>query len=224
MDHGEIMRILIADDHPFFRAGLRLELGKLASDIEYFEVETFQQCIHEINQGKDFELVLIDLDMPDSDGIEVIRTIRDLLPNACMVVISGTETVEVIAQVLSFGVQGYIPKSSPRPVVIKALELVMSGGIYLPPELLMKIGRSSAGHLQAEVSRDRCLSDTAVSLTQRESEVLLLLAQGMMNKEIARKLNISNPTVRAHVTAIFRSLNVNNRTQAGHVASKLGLI
>lgn len=207
------MKILLIDDHALFRDGLLLVLEGLNADIETFEAGSYESAKIVMDEQNNLDLVLLDLGLPGISYIEALLAIRQQLPNTPIVVLSGTEDYRMVEQVLHHGARGYIPKSSPAKIMLQALQLVISGGVYIPPEILQK---SSAEGINAFANDDSL--DT--KLTQRQCDVLYQLAEGKSNKDIANALSLTESTVRAHVAAILKSFNVSNRTQAVHHALK----
>ena len=217
-------KILLADDHDLFRDGLRHLLKDMmeCSILEANDYDIINECC---SKHCDIDLLLIDLDMPGSDGLNGILRLRKALPEAAIIVISCMESADIVSVLLDAGVQGYIPKSSSSLIMKKAIELVISGGIYIPPvtlSLLKKSGITDTANINLDTNTFS--EKAAFTLTKREHEVLRLLVKGNANKEIAKSLGISATTVRTHTVSIFRTLNVSNRTQAGHVAVKSGLV
>ncbi len=205
-----MMKILIGDDHLLFREGLRRLLEQLHADAEFFEAGTFSELIEQCRSSAPFDIVLMDLHMPGWSGFEGMREVQNLLPGTPVVVISASETLSDIRNALDHGVTGYIPKSSSVKVMMGALNLVFSGGIYVPPGAIT-FGVDNALNRHADESTGR---GGNYGLTQRQREVLECLSAGKSNKQIAYELGLSEGTVKIHVTAIFKSLGVKNRTQA----------
>ncbi|HZH28534.1 MAG TPA: response regulator transcription factor [Azospirillaceae bacterium] len=218
------MRILVGDDHLLFREGLRRLLEQLTPDATFVDASTFDEVMDEASPNLD--LVLIDLQMPGWPGFEGIETLRERLnENAPVVVVSASESVADMRAALAHGASGYIPKSSSVKVMLSALNLVFSGGIYVPPAALMSAGDAAfsladgpagGGNGTATATRP----GNAI-LTQRQWEVLNCLREGKSNKQIAYELGLSEGTVKIHVTAIFKSLGVKNRTQAVIAAAEM---
>ena len=207
------MKILIGDDHLLFREGLRRLLEQLHSDALFVEAGTFGEVVDHCRSDERFDVVLIDLHMPGWPGFEGIRDVGDLQPGVPVVVVSASESLGDIRGALDYGATGYIPKSSSVKVMMGALNLVFSGGIYVPPGAITFGGGSDAGGRRrvAETAGER---SGGYGLTQRQREVLDCLRAGKSNKQIAYELGLSEGTVKIHVTAIFKSLGVKNRTQA----------
>lgn len=201
------MRILIADDHHLIVEGVKTKLAEIGPDIEFTTALDVNALRRSIEHDPAPALALIDLNMPGSSGYEhLLEAIRGL-PGVPVVVLSGSEDPALVRKLLELGVQGFIPKTYSPDVMLSAVRLVLSGGVYVPQMLLGGI----APHAQPATSleeRQRRL------LTDRQADVMRLLAQGKPNKVIARDLGISEGTVKIHLAAIFRALNVRNRVEA----------
>lgn len=204
------MKILIGDDHLLFREGLRRLLEQLQGDSTFVEAGTFDEVLDHCRTSGTFDIILMDLHMPSWPGFDGLREIQALQPGVPVVVISASEALGDIRGALDHGATGYIPKSSSVKVMMGALNLVFSGGIYLPPGALTASMDAAPRRRASEVS-DR---NAGYGLTQRQREVLECLRLGKSNKQIAYELGLSEGTVKIHVTAIFKSLGVKNRTQA----------
>jgi len=210
------MKILIADDHELFRDGLRHVLDQLGGPLTIVEASDFRQAIEIVERERDIDIVLLDLSMPGMVWSEGLQRLKETAPDQVpIIILSASDDRRHVLQAVNLGAAGFIPKTSSSRVMLSALKLVLSGGVYLPPALLEQGGPSDSGPLASE---------SAVSfLTPRQREVLALLGQGKSNKEIARVLQLAEGTVKLHVTAILKALNVNNRTRAVVAASQLGL-
>lgn len=222
-----MLRVLIADDHPLFRDGLRHLVNQLDEQAAVVEAGTLSEA-HQLASGdsNSFDLILLDLRMPGMDGFEGIRTMKRTVPNARIVVISGFESRRNAEQSLEAGASGFIPKSAAINVTLNALKLVLLGEIYLPPTLMYGTNGSQdeddAAHPTAPAPRT--FDPTLLApLTQRQYDVLALLGQGKSNKDIADTLGISEGTVKVHVGAILKVLGASNRTQAALMAIDAGL-
>ncbi|HIJ62106.1 MAG TPA: response regulator transcription factor [Rhodospirillaceae bacterium] len=212
------MYILIADDHELFRDGLRHVLTQLDASVTVFEASDYPSAIALADAEPRINTVLLDLGMPGLPWNEGLQTLRQKLPSEVpIIVLSASDDRRHVLQAVNLGAAGFIPKTSSSRVMLSALKLVLSGGVYLPPALLDQ----SPEHGYADGGGGH---DGAASfLTPRQREVLVLLGQGKSNKEIARVLQLAEGTVKLHVTAILKALNVNNRTRAVVAASQLGL-
>lgn len=199
------MKILIADDHALYRKGVRDLLSQLdANTIEILEAGDWQTALALMAQHPDSTLAVIDLHMPGMQAFEGLRTFLDQVETVPVVVISASESPLDMKRALDAGAMGYIVKSETAAVMASALRLVLAGGIYVPPRLI----QSSS---PAQPARSNGL---LFGLTPRQYDVLNLLAQEKPNKTIARELNLSDRTVKAHLGAIFKALGVSNRQQA----------
>ena len=218
MNAEKTMKVLLVDDHALVREGIKLVLERYSAAVRVLEANDCGVALDLAAKHPDIDLVLLDLSLPGMSGFEGLRCLRERLPDIPIVVLSASEDPVHMRQALADGAKGFIPKSCTNEVMLSALHVVLSGGEYVP--------RAALGSMPGEGGADispRAVKENAHGLTQRQIGVLKLVIQGKTNKEIARQLSISETTVRAHVTAIFKALNVTNRTQAGYVATRLGL-
>ncbi len=217
------MKILIADDHDLFREGLRFVLQQLDASMQIIEAANFPEALEKSRQEANLHVVLLDLAMPGMTWQEGLVALREHLLGVPVVILSASEEQPLVMQAVKLGASGFIPKSSNSKLMLGALRLVLSGGVYLPPALL----ESSIAQKSSSVpggNGDINIRDAPqVLLTSRQREVLTLVGEGKSNKEIARLLDLSEGTVKLHVTAILKALKVNNRTRAVVAASQLGL-
>ena len=211
------MRILIADDHALFLEGLRLQLEAHDPSMQVLEAADFDGVFEQARETDPLDLILIDLAMPGMNWRQALPVLRNRCPEAAVVVVSASDARDDILSALNSGAAGYIPKSSPGKVMLRALELVLSGGIYVPPEVLSWMDPSGKAAAAGEVS-------AAHSLTPRQIEVLSLMAEGQSNKKIARTLDLSEGTVKLHVAAVLKALGADNRTQAVLLAVRTGVL
>jgi DNA-binding NarL/FixJ family response regulator len=218
------MKILVVDDHVLIREALRGVLMELVEDAVIVEAPDSGLAMQRIDENPDVELTLLDLKLPDRSGLEVLAEFRERHPAIAVVVLSASNDRDDIASALELGALGFIPKSAPREVMLSALKLILSGGVYVPPEILGR-GAQTAPSLAPTASArfERPAAGRAVALTQRQMEVLALMMQGKSNKAICRALDLAEPTVKNHVTAILKALNATNRTEAVVTAGALGL-
>jgi len=216
------MKVLVVDDHALVRDALRGVLEELTKDASVVEASSAHQAMQEIEKSPDFELVLLDLGLPDRDGFEVLAELRASYPAASVVVLSGRQDRESVARALELGAIGFIPKSASREVMLSAFNLVFSGGMYIPPEILADQGAAPSRASPGSGDSARPGSGIDLGLTGRQRDVLALLMQGKSNKAICRALDLAEPTVKNHVTAILRALKVTNRTEAVIAARALG--
>lgn len=209
------MRILFADDHPLFREGVKPVLRKLAERVEIIEAKDYPTAFAQATRHADLDLALLDLYMPGMAGIDGVSRFRVTFPKIPVVVLSAAEEHEDIQQLLANGALGYIGKSSSSDVIQTALQLVLAGGVYVPPSVLMQRGQEEMLTLHLDSGRH-------AHLTRRQVSVLRELAKGHSNKQIAGNLLVTEGTVKIHLTTIFRLLNVANRTEAVLLAQKMG--
>jgi DNA-binding NarL/FixJ family response regulator len=205
------MKILIAGRYALFRDGIGILVREVAEAVETIQAETHGDIIRAVAAER-FDLALLDFGLPDMDGVVSVRALRAQAPELPVVVIATSERWTDACAAIEAGARGYIPKSASSAIMIAALRLVLSGGIYVPP--LMGHGnppqRASAAPTISE--RESQISDR--KLTRRQQEVLSWLARGHSNKEIAQRLGLSEGTVKIHIAAILRAYHVRNRTQA----------
>ena len=212
------MKILVVDDHVLIREALRGVLKELKGDAAILEAPDSRQAMQHIEGNPDVELVLLDLNLPDRSGFDVLAELRERHPAISVVMLSASEDRDDIAKALDLGALGFIPKSARRDVMLGAFQLIFSGGIYVPPEIL---GRPQPPMPARPSARAPSAAD--IGLTERQMEVLVLMMQGKSNKAICRVLDLAEPTVKNHVTAILKALKATNRTEAVIAAGSLGL-
>ena len=214
------MKFLVVDDHELIREALRGTLKHLDSDATILEASDSEASMQLVEENADLDLILLDLNLPDRDGFDVLVELRKRYPSISVVVISALQDHDNVVKALNLGALGFIPKSAQRKVILGALQLVISGGIYIPPQALSQEEPRSSASLQAHSSpedpaADRCsVSPADLGLTERQVEVLALMMQGKSNKAICRVLVLTEPTVKSHVSAILKALKVSNRTEA----------
>ena len=212
------MKLILADDHTLFRNGLALLLKAHCAPCEIWEGDGLDAALAEAQAHPDVEVALLDLNMPGMDGVQGIHRFKALLPELPLIILTGADSPQQIQEVLAAGASGFIPKSSTPAVMLSAIQLVLSGGTYVPPQVL---SGTPAVHSRVSSSvRERAQTQ----LTERQMQVLRLLAAGKPNKTICRELDIEEGTVKAHIATIFRVLDVANRTEAASVARETGLL
>ncbi len=217
------MKILAVDDHVLIREALRGVVKELKGDATLFEASNCRQAMQLIAEHADIGLILLDLNLPDRDGFTMLVELREQHPAISVVVLSAQQDQESVVNALELGALGFIPKSAPREVMLRALQLVLAGGVYIPPEILVREEpmASRAAPRRSADAQSRVSPDD-VGLTERQLEVLTLMMRGISNKAICRVLDLAEPTVKNHITAIFRVLKVTNRTEAVIAVIKLG--
>jgi DNA-binding NarL/FixJ family response regulator len=215
------MKILLIDDHGLIRQAMQGVLKKLRRDTVVLEAGNSAEATALLTEHPDTGLILLDLTLPDRDGFAVLTELRERYPSAAIVVLSAEQDPAKVRRALELGARGYIPKSAKADVIINALRLVISGGIYIPPEILAG-GLSSPPQAPYAAAANPLASPEAAGLTERQIQVLALIMQGKNNKTICRTLDLAEPTVKNHVTAILRVLGVSSRTEAVVAVIKLG--
>lgn len=214
------MKILVVDDHVLIRQAMHGVLKKLRRDAVVLEAANCEKAMQVMTDHPDVRLILLDLTLPDRDGFSVLAEMRERYPAVAVVVLSAVQDSANVMKALDLGALGYIPKSAQGDVMLNALRLVISGGIYIPPEILIHEGSPEAA---AKSSKNEFHNPSGyMGLTDRQLDVLGLMMQGNSNKTICRILNLAEPTVKNHVTAILKTLNVSNRTEAVVAANNLG--
>ena len=211
------MKILLIDDHPLLRGGMRYLLRSLDADLEMDEAANSAQGL-ELAAAHSYDLVLLDLRMPGLNGMDALAALRAVVPDTPLVVLSGEDDPAVVRAAIEGGAMGFIPKSSSPDVLIQALRLVLAQGVYLPPAVLAA-ARPAPAPAPPPAPADPMLS----GLTPRQMDVLRCVIKGKPNKTIARELDVSEGTVKAHLSAVFQALGAHNRTEAVYAAAKLGL-
>ena len=213
------MRVLIADDHVLFRSGCRLMLEELEPGVEVIETADLGATLDCLEANGDIDLLIVDLVMPGMESVTSIGRLRKQAPDVPLVMCSAFERAADAREALHLGAAGYIPKSSAKPVIMRALELILSGGTYFPPELLSGEWQE---RMPAEPKglREASIGDLDVKLTRRQRDVLGLMSEGRSNRQIASALGLAEGTVKVHVAAVLKALNVSNRTQAVLAATR----
>ena len=208
------MKILLADDHDLFRAGLGMVLGELETGTQLLQAASLTEAIASAQAEPDLDLALLDLNMPAMHGTTGLQQFRTQFPQVPVVIVSGSDDLADVQAVLNTGASGFIHKSTAPTVMLSALRLVLAGGIYVPPHAMRQ---------EMTATVPAAAKNLVTRLTARQMEVLRLLALGKPNKVIARELDLSEGTVKIHLSAIFRVLDVNNRTEAVLAAQHLSL-
>ncbi len=217
------MKILVVDDHVLIREALRGVLKELRGEAAVIiDAPDSRRAMQQIEQNPDLELVLLDLGLPDRDGFEILSDLVKLYPTMSVVVLSAHQDRDRVMKALDLGALGFIPKSAEREVMLSALKLIFSGGIYIPAEILDRRLPASTAAQREPASPKRRISAADLGLTERQMEVLALMMQGKSNKAICRVLDVAEPTVKIHVSAILKALKAANRTEAVIAAGALG--
>lgn len=224
---GPGMKILVVDDHLLVREGLKSVLKQVDCRVEVLEAGNAAEALRLVGMNEDLDLILLDLGLPDCGGRHVLEEIRRDHGDIPVVVLSASTDIADVLCCIQDGAAGFIPKSSTAGATLGALRLVLSGGVYLPPDILL----AQEGRRDHDERRpaSRGLADApgaaaeSLGLTNRQAQVLALLVQGKSNKAIGRDLDLAEQTVKAHISAVMRALNVTSRTQAVIAVGQLGL-
>lgn len=198
------MMVLVIDDHPVVREGLAALLASFDPDLEVLQASGGRAGLELADQHPDLGLVFLDLRIPGESGVSAIADFHRHRPTLPVIVISSSESAEDVRAALASGARGYVPKSAAAQTLYGAMKLVLSGEVYVPPFVL-----------------DAQLAVSSAQLTERQLEVLALMSEGASNKQIARRLGLSEKTVKIHVGAILKTLGAANRTEAAHAARRL---
>lgn len=210
-----MLKLLIADDHPLFRDALHRAAAALLPSARIAEVDSLAGLQGALERDSDIDLLLLDLHMPGASGFSGLVFVRAHYPQVPVIVVSGNEEAEVMRRAMAHGASAYIPKSLPTVQMGEAIQSVLDGDTWMPPD-----ARAAGHRLPAdEADIARRLRD----LTPQQFRVLMMLADGLLNKQIAWELGVSEATVKAHMTAILKKLGASNRTQAVVAASRLQL-
>ena len=203
-------RFIIADDHPLFRGALRQTLETQFRDAVIEEAGTLETVTDSLERSGDVDLVLLDLTMPGMRGFSGLMYLRAQYSGVPVVVVSANEDPQAIRRCMEFGASGFIPKSHGIEVIRNAISAVMEGNVWTPPDVDLGSDDGAADLVQR-----------LATLTPQQVRVLMMLSEGLLNKQIAYELSVSEATVKAHVSAILQKLNVESRTQAVIAASKI---
>jgi DNA-binding NarL/FixJ family response regulator len=205
-------RFVIADDHPLFRGALKEAVGNQFSGAQVFEAGGFEDLQTLLEREGDIDLVLLDLAMPGVRGFSGLLYLRAQFPGVPVVIVSATDEADVIRRCMEFGASGFLPKTLGIDVMRGAIRRVLEGGVWTPPDVDLTTGAD-------DDTRD--LVTKLSTLTPQQVRVLMMLSGGLLNKQIAYELGVSEATVKAHVSAILQKLGVESRTQAVIAASKI---
>jgi DNA-binding NarL/FixJ family response regulator len=212
VDSSAHYRFVVADDHPLFRGAMRESVSNLFSSADVFEAGGFEDLQSLLERESEVDLVLLDLAMPGVRGFSGLLYLRAQFPGIPVIVVSANEEPGVIRRCMEFGASGFLPKTLAVEIMRTAIRRVLEGGVWTPPDIDLA---STAD----EATRD--LVSRLSTLTPQQVRVLMMLSEGLLNKQIAFELKVSEATVKAHVSAILQKLNVESRTQAVIAASKI---
>lgn len=205
-------RLAIADDHPLFRGALREAVSGLFDRVDIAEAGSFEELSKLLERGPELDLILLDLAMPGVRGFSGLMYLRAQYPSVPVVVVSANDDPAVIRRCMDFGASGFIPKTLGIEPIREAIARVLKGGVWTPPDVdLNSVTDAETAALMARLT----------ALTPQQVRVLMMLSEGLLNKQIAYELGVSEATVKAHVSAILQKLGVESRTQAVIAASKI---
>jgi DNA-binding NarL/FixJ family response regulator len=205
-------RLVIADDHPLFRGALREAVAGLLQHVEIAEAGTFDDVVGLLEQGGEIDLILLDLTMPGVRGFSGLMYMRAQYPSVPVIVVSANDDPGAIRRCMEFGASGFIPKTLGVDDMRAAIRRVLDGGLWSPPDVDLAVGADAeTGGLMARMA----------TLTPQQVRVLMMLSEGLLNKQIAYQLGVSEATVKVHVSAILQKLGVESRTQAVIAAAKI---
>lgn len=206
-----LSNIVIADDHPLFRQAIVGALSDKLTQCHWHQAENVEQLMAILQSEQQLDLLLLDLNIPGAHGFNTLIQVHQHYPKLPIIVVSAYDDNDTINQVMQYGAQAFVPKSTPVDTIVEALNDVMAGRNWTP-----------AGYNLAQNDKQDVAQKVA-SLTQQQYKILMMFAEGLLNKQIAYELNVSEATIKAHATAIFKKLNVRNRTQAVITLSELDL-
>ena len=212
MNQTSLYRLVIADDHPLFRGALREAVAGMFENVEIAEAGTFDEVAALLDRGGEVDLILLDLAMPGVRGFSGLMYLRAQYPSIAVVVVSANDDPAAIRRCMEFGASGFIPKTLGIEAMRGAVSRVLSGGVWTPPDVDLQTGSDAeTAELMARLA----------TLTPQQVRVLMMLSEGLLNKQIAYQLSVSEATVKAHVSAILQKLGVESRTQAVIAAAKI---
>ncbi|QDP00564.1 response regulator [Thalassotalea sp. PS06] len=207
----DVVKIAIADDHPLFRTALIQAASKTLANSKILEAESFAQLQTLLQEHDDLELIFLDINMPGNDGFSGLSRIKNGFPDIQVIMVSAIEDGKVISRAIDLGASGYIPKSSSLEQISRAIATVLNGETWIPEGIAVDDVNGP----------EKQLAEKLESLTPAQFNVLQMICDGLLNKQIAYEMNIQETTVKNHVSAILQKLNVNNRTQAGLIYQQL---
>ncbi|MFB9865868.1 response regulator [Vreelandella sulfidaeris] len=214
--------LLVADDHPLFRDAMQAVITGGLKGCQLMEAESLAEAITLVEQHTELDLLLLDLSLPDAEGLEGLTRLREKFPWLPVAIVSAHQERQLVLDAITLGAVGYIPKSTPRAALLAALLQILEGQLYLPPDI-MRRPAPRATSLPSS-SDDSASSERLARLTDKQLAVLGCMAKGMSNKLIARELSIAETTVKTHVSAILRKLKATSRVHAIVIAGEEELI
>ncbi|WP_371193008.1 LuxR C-terminal-related transcriptional regulator [Glaciecola sp. SC05] len=200
-----MLKFLVADDHPLYREALISALQNNFEKARYFEADSLDTTVSNLNRHRAMSMILLDLNMPGCENFYGLLRVRQRFPDIPVAIISATETISVVSQAMEFGAVAYIPKTTKTADVVEAIKLVLKGETWLPAKF-----RDSVALVHDEIID---VAEQVRGLTPKQFRVLRLVRKGLMNKQIAEQLSVTEATVKAHISSIFKQFNVKSRTQ-----------
>ncbi len=207
-------RLVIADDHPLFRGALREAVSGLLERVDIAEAGTFDEVVELLERDGDVDLILLDLTMPGVRGFSGLMYMRAQYPSVPVIVVSANDDPTAIRRCMGFGASGFIPKTLGVDAMRAAISRILGGGVWTPPDVDLAAGAGADAEAAELMAR-------MATLTPQQVRVLMMLSEGLLNKQIAYQLGVSEATVKAHVSAILQKLGVESRTQAVIAAAKI---
>jgi len=205
-------RFVIADDHPLFRGALREAVTGLFERMDIAEAGSFDEVANLLEKGGEVDVILLDLTMPGARGFSGLMYLRAQYPSVPVIIVSANDDPNAIRRCMQFGASGFIPKTLGTEEMRGAISRIIKGGVWTPPDVDLKAGADTeTAELMARMA----------TLTPQQVRVLMMLSEGLLNKQIAYQLGVSEATVKAHVSAILQKLGVESRTQAVIAAAKI---
>lgn len=210
-----MLKFLLADDHPLYREALKSALQTQLQGVNYLESDSFTSTLQVLRRQRNISIILLDLNMPGCENFYGLLRVRQSFPDLPIAVVSASDSIEVISQVMEFGANAFVPKTTPTLEMVGAIREVLKGNKWLPDGIAEKIENVSTDTIE--------ISQKVKELTPKQFQVLRLVKQGLMNKQIADTLNVTEATVKAHISMLFKRLNVKSRTQILVAVEKLQL-
>ncbi len=206
-------KIIIADDHPLCRGALHQTIKNLYPTTTVLEASTLEHLIEQISLGANIDLILLDLSMPGVRGFSGLLYMRSQHPTIPVAICSASEDSTTIRRALDFGASGFIPKSARMEEMAHAIRSILDGEIWIPDDVDLDV-----------IDKDEEMIRRMSTLTPQQMRVLMMVSEGLLNKQIAYRLSVSEATIKAHVSAILQKLNVESRTQAVIIANRVGVV
>jgi DNA-binding NarL/FixJ family response regulator len=210
-----MLKLLVAEDHPLYREALIGALQPQFGDVNFIESDSLNSTLNMLRRCRNISLILLDLNMPGCDNFYGLLRIHQLYPDIPILVLSGSDSLHVIAQTMKFGARGFIPKTSATRDLVKGIQSVLAGNTYLPNAIAQKIPKVDETTIE--------IAQKVRELTPKQFTVLKLLKKGLMNRDIAAELGVTEATVKAHIGNLFKRLDARSRTQVLVAIEKLQL-